>query len=287
MRLNERDLAIVDAVHRHRVLSTAQIAQLFFPSSYTGDVSSNCRRRLRGLVEAGFLHRDEQEQKRTAGRLPYLFMLTEPGVQLLMEELGLEREDIDWRPDYNDVRWPFLRHQLAINDALVAFKLATEAIGWRLQQWTDDRILRKQHIDRVYVPEHGREVAVVPDAFFRLESPDASVGMCFFLEIDRATMTVAGASQRTRSWQDRIRAYQTFIGSDAMRDRYGTRRVRVLTITTTEQRLNALKIATESVGGRLRYWFTTTGLATPRTVLIEPIWWGATVNDSGPLLEHP
>ena len=119
-RLQPRDVAIVEAVHRHRVLSTEQIAALFFPTA-GGEVSSACRSRLRHLTRAGFLERAEQLQTKSDGRRPYLYMLTAAGCDLLIAELGLDPEEIDWKPSYNTVSWQFLSHQLGIVDAYVAF----------------------------------------------------------------------------------------------------------------------------------------------------------------------
>lgn len=286
MRLQPRDVEIVDAVHRHRVLSTEQIAALFFPTA-TVDVTSACRTRLRLLAREGLLERAEQEQIRSEGRRPYLYMLTHEGAQLLVDELGLDEEDIDWRPSYNNVRWPFLRHQLAINQAYVAFRLGAEDIGWRLEHWTDDRILRRHHVERVYVPEANAEVAIVPDAYMVLSGPDGSPRLQFFLEIDRATLSVASTTHRVKSWQDKIRAYQAYFGSQQIVARYGTRRIRVLTVTTSATRCQNLKKATEAHGGRSRYWFTTEDDIVPATALRAPIWRAAGKEKALVLVERP
>ena len=221
------------------------------------------------------------------GRRPLLYMLTSHGAKLLVEELGCEPEDIDWRPEYNNVAWPFLRHQLAINDAYVAFKLAAERIGWRLEHWVDDRIL-KQNADRVALSRQdgsSRQVAVVPDAYMVLTH--GPTDLCLFVEIDRATMSVAPASHRTKSWRRRIQAYQAYFTSEAIVTRYTTRRIRVLTATTGNKRLANLKQATEEVGGRLRYWFALAGELTPDTALTAPVWQVASKEGLFPLLSQP
>lgn len=282
-RLQERDVAIVAAVHRHRVLSTEQVAAVFFPTA-SGAVSTACRSRLRHLVNAGYLERAEQEQVKSDGRKPHLFMLSSAGAELLVDELGFLPEDIDWQPEHNNVRWPFLRHQLEINDVFVALSLAVGRIGWSIERWVDDRILRQQHTDRVTVPGEARSVAVVPDAYFVLAQRDTFLH--FFLEVDRATMAVAPASRRTKSWQRRIQAYQAFFASDAIIDRYRTRRIRVMTVTTGERRLENLKTATEAVGGQRRYWFTTTEELSPDSVLTADIWRVGGVEDCLPLIRQ-
>lgn len=199
-------------------------------------------------------------------------MLTAKGRDLLIEELGYEPEEIDWQPSYNDVSWPYLRHQIAINDVYVAVALDVERIGWRLDKWVDDRILRQTHTERVLVPSSGLEVAVVPDAYFVLSGPTGSPTLQFFLEMDRATMTVTAASRRTRSWQDKIRAYQAYFESPLVHQRYGTDRIRVLTVTSGTDRQEHLRRATEEMGGRRRYWFTNVKALKAPQLLTRPIW---------------
>src|SRR5690349_18908820 len=54
--------------------------------------------------------------------------------------------------------------------------------------------------------------------------------------------------------------------------RYGTHKGRVLTITTSEERLVNLKRVTEEAEGMQRFWFTTFDKVNYRTVFFEPIW---------------
>lgn len=279
-RIQARDVAIVEVVHRMRVLSSEHVAALLF--GQLDGAGSYCRKRLQLLAEAGYLDRREQLQTRTEGRKPYLYFLAPAGVELLVSELGLEPETIDWRPSYNDVQWPYLRHQLAINDAHVAVSLAAPAVGWRFSDWTDDRMLRKTHTERFPVTGHdGRiaETVVVPDAHFFYEAPDPATGEVnhpqFFLECDLATEVVAARNLQRTSWQRKIRAYQAYFASGAAVARYRTNRIRVLTVTTGAMRLANLKAVTEEEGGRSRYWFTTADALTPATALQEPIWYKA------------
>jgi hypothetical protein len=69
-----------------------------------------------------------------------------------------------------------------------------------------------------------------------------------------------------------IRAYQAYIDSGAYHARFGSRGLRVLTVTTSPARLANLKRIPEEVGGRSRFWFTTMPEVTPETVLTEAIW---------------
>lgn len=283
-RLTERDIEIVDAVARHRFLATDQIAALFFPAA-GAIVSSQCRSRLRHLVAAGHLTRMERPTLRTEGRKPSLFGLTAAGRDLLVDELGYAPGDIDWKPGYNNVSWALLDHQILLGTIFIAVRTAAPAAGWELAEWVDDRILRKTHTDLVPVTDPAgrqRRVAVVPDAYFALGYTDDLTGqprlLRFFVEGDRASMTAASARQQAHTWQHRIRSYQAYFASPLPVAMYGTNRLRVLTVTTSQKRLESLKAATEAVGGRNRYWFAVEE-SLQRGALDAPIWFKAGSSD--------
>lgn len=289
--MQPRDLSIIDAVHRHRVLSAPQIAALFFPTAH-GGVSSQCRYRLRMLAQAGLLEKKEQPQTLRDGRRPYVYFLTSAGCRLLVDELGYEPADLDWKPSFNDIESPYLAHQLALGDVYVAIHLGAARAGWTVREWVDDRFLRKLHTDRVRieVPGGGAEdVAVVPDGYLVLSVPDDPEGqerwLSFFIEIDRATEVVAATHQQRRTWRRRIRAYQAYFESPAIVERYHTRNIRVLTVTTSPKRLENLRAATAAEGGRSRYWFTTIDALSATTVLEGPIWHKADGGDPVALMK--
>lgn len=271
--LQPRDIEVCLCVHDLRVLTSDHISALFFPTE-SGKVSTHCRTRLRLLSRAGYLERREQPQTRAEGRKPYIYFLAERGRRLLIEELGYQSEDIHWQPGYNSVRWLFLEHQLMLNSIHVSFRLALDRSPWNLAEWTDDRILKIRHSESVaIVDEHGQlhETTVVPDAYMSLRV-EGDHGLYFWIEADRATMTVQSSSLQKRSWARKIRSYQAYVQSQPFARLYPTTRIRVLSVTTTAERLDNLKAATESVGGQNRYWFTTYDQLRPETALDGPIW---------------
>lgn len=263
------------------MLSTTQIAAVFFPAA-GGIVSSQCRSRLRHLVAAGYLNAFERPVLRTEGRKASLFGLTAKGLELLVTELGYTPDEIDWRPSYNTASWPFLEHQAMLGGAFIALSQACTRAGWVIHEWVDDRVLKKTHTRTVSVlDDHGRQrnVAVVPDAYVALGYPDALTHelrlLHFFIEADRATMTVASSRAQQRTWVTRIRAYQAYFASALPQQQYGTNRIRVLTVTTSPKRLQSLKTATEEAGGQNRYWFTTEEQLAGETALDGEIWYKA------------
>jgi hypothetical protein len=173
--------------------------------------------------------------------------------------------DKDHRP--TDVSLFFLEHTLLINDVRLAITLAAEKKGYRVEQWLDDTQLKSQEMkDYVTVSSQqgaSQKVAVVPDAYFVLNLGNWRAH--FFLELDRAMMS-------NKRWKTRILAYKAYKESGKYQERYQTKSLRILTVTTTSQRMANLKTTTEKAGGGSVFWFTTLKEATPENILSSPIW---------------
>src|SRR5690349_4276988 len=77
VRVTVRDAAILAAVYQYRALTTPQIEYLFFtteePKRKREKISPRCQHRLQLLYHHGYLYRDEQPQKLSEGRLPYVY----------------------------------------------------------------------------------------------------------------------------------------------------------------------------------------------------------------------
>lgn len=280
-RLSRRDREIIRAVYEYRALTTVQIERLFFPpvkrssaasAEGGGKINPRCQHRLKMLYHHRFLFRDEQPQKLSEGRKPLVYFLDEAGAALLVEA---NHEAIDWAPDDNDVSWAFLQHQLATNDFRVTITAAARRRGVTIASWIDDKSLKSPHMKDYVVlkgPQGGtRQVAVVPDGFFILDTNDDKLYRCF-LEIDRGTVTASYRDDGRRDWAHKVRAYLEYYSSGKYRARYGATGMRVLTVTTGARRLAHLKAVTEATGGKSRFWFATFGDLTVDTVLTEPVW---------------
>lgn len=106
-------------------------------------------------------------------------------------------------------------------------------------------------------------MSLIPDGYGVLQVPQGRA--CFFLQMDRGTMTHG-------HFRDKVLAYQAYIASGQYEKRYGTRSLRVLTVTSGPKQLENLKSEAEEVRGGRVFWFTTSNLITAKRVLTEPIW---------------
>lgn len=263
-----RDRAIVTAVCTHRALTSDQVSILLWGQR---QASTRCRLRLRLLAEHGYLERAEQPVTLAEGRRPLVYFLAPSGLSLAARELAVEPESIDWKPSYNKVKWLFLDHLLATNDIRVRLEYGAARWGLSLTAWDDDRTLAQQLAqDRELGLRGGAGRSVVsvgPDGYVALTAPDGVTQHRAFIEADRGTVPI------TR-WKEKVASYLTYFRSSAFASRYhATKPFRVLTVTTSSQRLEHMKAATEEAGGRIWFWFATCqAIADPDQLLFAPIW---------------
>lgn len=264
----ERDRQIVAAVSTHRALTTDQLALLFWGHE---KASSRCRYRLRLLAENGYLERAEQPVTLAAGRRPLVYFLNKKGVAVAAEERGIGVSDIDWKLRHNDVKWPFLDHLLATNDIRVRFEVSAPKAGFTLLEWVDDKSLASISIRdtfRVRRPSGRVEtMAVGPDGYVSLLSPDGTTRHRAFVEADRGTVPL------TR-WAKKVEAYRAYFQSDVFASRYqASKPFRVLTVTTGPDRLENMLATTLASGGATWFWFSTfSTLRASGTPLMKPVW---------------
>ncbi len=291
-RVTKRDAELVQLIANFRCLTSWQINRLLFPPVRHDDTKINprCQHRLKMLYQHGYLDRREQPQVRSQGSLPLVYFLARRGAELLEELSG---QEVDWDPDDNDVTAPWFAHLLQTNEVRLSITLAARNPGVTLASWIDDKALKSPHM-KDYVEVTGRDggvrrQTVVPDGLFVLETP--GIGPSDWnvyhhaLEVDRGTTTGRYGKDGNRDWRHKIEGYIAYYSSGKYQARYGTRALRILTVTTGERRMAHLKDVTERSGGRTRFLFTTFDRLSTETVLSAPIWTAATQTTPKPLLD--
>lgn len=276
MVMTERDKKILHAVHEYRMLTREQVERLLFAPEGGQDhftKTSKARHRLKVLYQNKFLERVPLPVNTARWAWQPVYRLARGGAEVVTADLGISVQDLVYwgKGDDKDRRATevtplFLTHALHINDVRIAVTLAAESSGYRIEKWLDDGQLKSQERKdyvRVSVGGQSHTVAVIPDSYFVLHLGDRRAH--FFLELDRATMS-------NSRWGERVRAYLAYIRSGKYSERYRTRSLRILTVTTTEQRLLNLKETTKKVGGGDLFWFTTLDQVSVASVLFRPIW---------------
>jgi hypothetical protein len=257
-------------------LTTPQVERLFFTDDGTTQTPSKpntrCQYRLQLLYNHGCLTREEQPQKLSEGRKPFVYWLAKRGAEVV-EEL-LDGEELDWNSREHQVSNLFLEHLIATNDVRIAINIAARKHNFSVPTWLDDRSLKRQQMTDVVTlrgpQSRTQKAAVVPDGYFVLDTGQHLYH--HFLEIDLRTVTGAASTWGKRDWARKISAYLEYYRSGKYQERYKTQSLRILTVTTGEKRLANLKATTEKAGGKARFWFTTFEQIRKSDVLTEAIW---------------
>ncbi len=258
MIVTERDKRIIEDVYLHRAMRQDQIHSLFFGASKAAS-----QRRLALLYHHGFLERTFLTVRASYLLSPAVYLLDKRGAELLRTEFGYD--SLVWSAKQHTVGQLFLEHTLAINDVRVAVTLACQASGFTLLEWRSESTLKSEY-DSVFIPSNGinkTETPLIPDSFFVIQTPKGKAP--FFLELDRGTET-------TKRFQAKIQAYQVYVQSGAYEKRYGYKSIRILTVTTSQKRLDGLKAATEKAGGKERFWFALQKDMAAATVFHDNVW---------------
>lgn len=268
MRLTERDKKIIEAVHLYRVLQQDQVQTLFFGGK------SAAQRCLARLYHHGFL--DRVFLPVITGRSPTFYVLDKKGVELLRTEMGYE--EFSWYPSSKNLKDDFLQHSLAINNVRIAIVKATQNANYELVTWKAEHEMKADydHVNISTGSGRTQSAPIVPDSYFSLRTPHGRAH--FFLELDRGTMT-------TKRFKTKVAAYIAYQRSGGYERRYGTKSLRVLTVTLSENRLVNLKAATEDVGGTNWFWFAILSNLMPDAVLSSPVWQQAGSNGVKALIE--
>lgn len=263
MRLTDRDRAVVKAVNDFRVMRQDQVQRLLFPSRNTA------QDRLRRLWEHGYLKRLWLPSTGGIQTSPILYALDRRGADLLKREFGYDQSRLRWSPRKAPSH-TFLEHTLGLSEIRLGVHLACQPDDYALGEWQDEKGI-KADFDRVQVSRQW--VAVVPDAYFVVAVPQGNLH--FFLEYDRGSETL-------RTFRKKVAAYHAYCRDPRCKTRFGTTRIRVLTVIEGEStgpgqgRLaNLRQVAEEAEGGR-RFWFTTLDQVAARDFLTDPLWQVAT-----------
>jgi hypothetical protein len=262
MVLTPRDLLILRAVQRHRLLRSTHLIALLDGSRQT------TLRRLQLLFHHGYLDRPAAQLDWYAkGSEPLVYALGNRGAAILAAE-GERGGALRWDKDRNISR-QFLRHTLAVAEVMVAFEVAcrdTEGVEFMPPEEVlagapeATRRLRLPFRWQVEVQEGGKlhRLGVEPDRVFGLRfagAPERRRRAYFFLEADRGTMPVVRRGLDQTSFRRKLLGYRETWRQGLHRRHLRLPNFRVLTVTTNEERMRHLVAACRSSTGQRLFLF--------------------------------
>ena len=258
MKLTDRDKRIIEWVYLFRFLTRDQIKLLEFENAS----KTACQRRLSLLYHNKYLSAIHKPTHAGYGSSKRAYCLSKRGKEVVSFIYdGMDPKNIKWKKKHNKVEIYFLEHTLAVNDVRVAFTISARRLGYILE-WTPEWELKALK-EKARDPENpGKSLAITPDGYFFLKGDGKKAS--FFIEADRATET-------NRRWKDKVRGYVEYVKTGQYYKRYKAESLRVLTVTTTQERLKNLLSTTKNVKGASFFWFTTKEQIN-NNVIINPIW---------------
>jgi hypothetical protein len=265
MRLTHDDIAVIRHVAKHRFLrSTHLVALLDRPAKKVLE-------RLAALYHNAYLDRPRAQLDYyvAAGSAPIVYALGNKGVAALAEHDALPVAKVDWTDKNRTAGRAFIQHTLMIADFMVALEIA-------VHRRSDVRLIEPADILAAAPAETRRaknpwtlraglshagathDVGIIPDKVFGLDFTEARKRSYFFLEADRATMPVIRSHPRQTSFGQKILGYLAGGGTrNAHGAHFGIGNFRVLTITTSRERMQTMWAAQSAVtkGGSRQFLF--------------------------------
>jgi hypothetical protein len=158
----------------------------------------------------------------------------------------------------------YMQHTLQVSDVMVAFTRAARRANAPRLLLEEDLAPGKppsKAFQWAVTVKHGNEskrVGIFPDRIFALEAPDQGERVFYFVEADRATMPVSRRSLNQSSILRKLLAYEATWSQKIHESRFGTKRFRVLIVTTSQERVDHLVAACAKLSrGHGLFLFTT------------------------------
>lgn len=258
MILTPRDLDTLRAVYRHRLLRSTHLVAI------SGGSRQATLRRLQLLFHHGYLDRPPMQLDWYArGSEPMVYALGNRGAEVLETESKVRRGGIRWDTKNRNLSRVFLHHTLAVAEVMVAFEVACRGRE-------DVRFIPPEEVLRTAPPDTRRlrlpfrwqvdvregeklhRLGVEPDQVFGLRFADAPEDRqiaYFFLEADRSTMPVTRKGLGQTSFRRKLLAYQETWRQGLHKAHLGIPNFRVLTVTTSEERVKHFVEACHSLLG--------------------------------------
>ncbi|MEZ4667874.1 MAG: replication-relaxation family protein [Anaerolineae bacterium] len=263
-RLQPRDVEIIRAVNDCQALTPEQILTAFFGSK------SPAYKRLRGLFDHQYLRRDQIPQVDIdAPTSTTIYTILDLGAEALAANYGYTAEDMRYA-NKQVLDYRTLQHIRFLNDLRVAILRAVRESGdYEIVEWVDEKRFRAKP-DKVYVGNNSKAKPILPDWYFALNTPLGKAR--FFVEADTGTEPLS----QVRS---QFEIYHEYIVSGRYMERYQSRSLMILVMTSSQKRLANLKESIQRAGSADVYWLTTHDQirqeevkANPLMVFEAPIW---------------
>lgn len=216
------------------------------------------------------------------------------GAAVLKQETGLSFRELPWGEKNRSVGRIFLEHALLVSDVMVAIELSCRQNG-RVRLLSDLELLpsalgsKPQTFHWKVNVSKSVALGVIPDRVFGLEFQNQSgvLDRCFFfLEADRGTMPVKRRGLSQTSFYRKLLAYEATWEQSIHHSRFGFHRFRVLTITSSAERVKSLVSACSDLKrGHGLFLFADRRILEQPTEFFDQVWQTGKQNETSRLLD--
>ncbi len=279
--LTERDYRIMEYLLEHRYLTLVHVVHLLEKPGQDG--RGRLSKRWQGLYHHSYAQRKwpNERMRFERGSRDYIQVLDRKGAEALCEWMsarddqvytipkrGQGREtDIRWRPEYATRTSQHMLHGLMTADVLTAFEVAARSH----QDYELEDVMHDGEWSGQVTTAAGEVFQVRPDGYVLLG--ENGVAKNLFIECDRS-------KEESTVIQEKYENYLAYLGSTDFQEFPNPSKVRVLFITTGEERLQNMMGYLDDLEiperrNRSIFWFTTRerfSLAEPQRILFAPIW---------------
>lgn len=254
MKLTDRDRELIYLIYAHRYLRTDQLRDLSLAWEEPFTSSQMLWRRLRLLVEHGYLTKLDARRQRNR-----VYCLAKQGAQIVAASLQLALKQI---PHGTRGASRDLDHELAIADCRVAIERSVAAHDQDVDKvgWVPEAELRRQKV-QVAVPRNASRIGLCPDGLIAFPDPNGLLEQAF-IEVDLGTESLD-------VFKDKVVAYQHY--QSGFPQYRSDMSFKVLTVADSEPRMQNLLAITEDADGDRRFAFTTLDELAPET-FFDGIW---------------
>ena len=252
------------ALNQHRWLTNSQVSDLLFRGqiSITGEERSIAAAQRAANAMCLIRLKDRELLTRltlfrSGPSFPFAYpvnTLTATGAQLLANHFADAGRTTAIRPLTKKLPFHTMDHEIAVRDVAIQLERASVDQGWDFIYYQGDEDF-EAHKKQDYSGE------MIPDGFFLIRHEGRLLP--HFLEVDMGSETVvsggSGGSITTKDWQTKFTRYLDYLPRH-QRDGFlsgAESNPVVLTVTTSNRRMESLRKAAVDAGCRGMFWFTT------------------------------
>lgn len=244
--LTDRDIAIIMLVAQHRFIRSTDIDALL------GGSAQNIRRRLEQLFHRRFLSRPPaQIEWYRSGSKAMVYSLGEAGVGLLVREFGYQRSVVGWTGKAHSVKNWEINHAVGVTGIMATMQRACQDTGAYKVLYLDEILTSiapaetrknpRPYFWSTVVTWNGKREIIhpIPDKTFAVQALHRPAGANlkgFFLEFDTGSQPIFRPDLAKSSIIRKYASYAETYRAGLHRSIYGFPNMRVLFVTSTEQR---------------------------------------------------